>query len=341
MKTALEVLLIITLTTAGVYASISDIKSGIIKNKVLLIFAGIAIALDALYYGLFVRDIIIEFLISYSIVAGLALILFFTHCWAGGDCKLAMVLGLLFPARLYVVAWETNTTLFFALLIAFLLGYVYLIFDAVYGLITRRDKISAATFRQGMVSFLKYYVAALAYLIAFDLLYRLVIARYIVIDSVIISLVCFAIAWGITAIKMLMKPYVFLPVLGIDIVLCIVFRIFPLSGNVVHYIIVLLLAIFRILISAKNYIPIQADSIKPGMILSTASSILLSQSIPKAEIPISTEKLDSRLTEEQTRIIVEWGKKKKMAVAIVRRIPFASFIALGFLLYLLWGWVSL
>ncbi len=341
MKTVLEVLLILLLAAAGVYASISDIKKGIIKNKVLIIFAGIAILLDALYYGIFVRDIAFEFLISYSIVAALALILFFTHCWAGGDCKLALVLGLLFPARLYVVAWKTNVTLFLALLIAFLLGYVFLIVDAVYGLISRRDKISAITFKQGMVSFFKYYIAALAYLVAFDLLYCLIVARYIVIDSVIITLVCFAIAWGSTAIKPLMKPYVFLPVLGIDIVLCIVFKVFPLSGNIIHYIVVLLLAVFRILISAKNYTPIQAGSIKAGMILSTASSILLSQSIPKAGIPVSTEKLDSRLTEDQAKKIVEWGAKKQMVFAVVRRIPFAAFIFLGFLLYLLWGGISL
>lgn len=341
MKTALEVLLIISLVAVGVYVSISDIKRGVIKNKVLFIFAGVAAFLDVFYYGFFVRDIAVEFIISYGIVAAMALILFFTHCWAGGDCKLALVLGLMFPARFYVITWKTNVTLFFALMIAFLLGYIFLLIDAVYGLISRRDKISAMTFRQGMTSFFKYYIAALAYLIAIDLLYSLGVARFVVFDSVIVSIICFAAAWGSTAIKPLMKPFVFLPVLGIDIVLCIVFRVFPLSGSIFHYIVILLLAIFRILISAKNYIPIQVDSVKTGMILSTASSILLSQSIPKVEIPISTEKLDSRLTEEQAGKIVEWGRNKKMVIAIVRRIPFAVFIVLGFILYLLWGGLSL
>lgn len=337
MKIVLEILLVITLVAAGVYASVSDIKHGIIKNRVLAVFFGIAVLLDGIYYGFAVRDIAVEFLISYFIVAALAMILFFTNCWAGGDCKLSLVLGLLFPARLYVAAWETNITLFLSLVIAFLFGYGFLIVDAVYGLITRRDRISLVDFKRGSFSFFKYYIAAVAYLIAFDLLYRLVIARYIIVDSPIVSLFGFAIALATTSIKPLMKCYVFLPVLLVDIVLCIIFKIFPLSQNALHYVIVLLLAVFRILISARNYISIRADSIKPGMILSTASSVVLAHEIPKAEIQISTEKLDSRLTEDQADKIATWGERKDITIAIVRRIPFAAFISLGFLVYLIWG----
>ena len=132
-----------------------------------------------------------------------------------------------------------------------------------------------------------------------------------------------------------------MPLLAVDVATCFMLKIMPLSDNIIQYIIVLLLAVFRILVSAKNYTDIQADSIKSGMILSAESSIVLSVKVPKANISLSTEKLDSRLNDEQVRQIVEWGRKEKATISIVRRIPFASFVFLGFIVYLIWGGMSL
>lgn len=95
----------------------------------------------------------------------------------------------------------------------------------------------------------------------------------------------------------------------------------------------------RILIATQSYQVIQTALVRPGMILSTASSMQFIASRVKGLPGISTEDLRSRLTEEQAESIKRWehSAKGQPQITIVRKIPFAIFISLGFVLYyLLW-----
>lgn len=67
----------------------SDLKFGLIYNRILTIFFGCAVFLDAVYYGFFAKDLFRDFAFNFLVVSLLSLYLFFTHSFAGGDCKLA------------------------------------------------------------------------------------------------------------------------------------------------------------------------------------------------------------------------------------------------------------
>ena len=75
------------------------------------------------------------------------------------------------------------------------------------------------------------------------------------------------------------------------------------------------------------------------MILSMGASLLMQRSRVRGLPGISSEDLKSRLTEEETESIKRWAKSKKIeSLLIVKKIPFAVFIFLGFISYfLIWS----
>lgn len=80
-----------------------------------------------------------------------------------------------------------------------------------------------------------------------------------------------------------------------------------------------------------NYQEIAVDELAPGMILSTASTLMLMSSTVKGLPPISSEDLRSRLSQNEVESIIRWSKTSngKSSLVIVRKIPFAIFIAVG------------
>ncbi len=120
-----EIVFGMALVALGVYASISDIKNGIIKNKVLLSFSIAAVMLDVIYYAVFVQDIVCDFLYNVLIIGLISAVLYLSRIWAAGDVKLAIVMTLLIPARFYISINSHIMTLFIAICISFILGYFF------------------------------------------------------------------------------------------------------------------------------------------------------------------------------------------------------------------------
>ena len=92
-------------------------------------------------------------------------------------------------------------------------------------------------------------------------------------------------------------------------------------------------------IRTSLYEEVQITDIKKGMILSMGASLLMQRSRVRGLPGISSEDLKSRLTEEETESIKRWAKSKKIeSLLIVKKIPFAVFIFLGFISYfLIWS----
>ena len=71
------------------------------------------------------------------------------------------------------------------------------------------------------------------------------------------------------------------------------------------------------------------------MILSAFSSMMMQSSKITGLPGISTEDLRNRLTEEEAESVRRWGKSAKgvSEVSIVKKIPFAIFLAMGYACY--------
>ena len=89
------------LLVLGIYAAVSDICNGVVRNSVLLaasIAAVIIIGIEFIVFGF--KGWTIQ-AANILFVAVISFILFFSHIWAGGDCKLAIVMSLLIPKEFW------------------------------------------------------------------------------------------------------------------------------------------------------------------------------------------------------------------------------------------------
>ena len=339
MMKSLELLSGILFLLLGMMTSFSDLKEGCIYNRTLLIFTGLSAVIDLIYYGYYARDLFLLFLINFIMLAVISLVLFYSHSFAGGDCKLVLVMGLLYPADYYLVYGNTAVTIFFALGIAILYGYAYLLLASVYGLLSKKNQMTKEYVKNYLFSFLKSFVSATIYISGVHLLIITLAERGIYINSWIVRLICIGLAWLIGKYDFLRKMYVVLLVLAIDLIGGVILGTITFSVNLENYILVLALLLCQMTIRTSLYEEVQITDIKKGMILSMGASLLMQGSRVRGLPGISSEDLKSRLTEEETESIKRWAKSKKIeSLLIVKKIPFAVFIFLGFISYfLIWS----
>ena len=83
------------------------------------------------------------------------------------------------------------------------------------------------------------------------------------------------------------------------------------------------------------YESVPTEDVKAGMILSRSTVVCFAPSKVKGLPQISYEDMRSRLTEEEAAAVRRWKDSKygKATVVSVRKIPFASFIAVGVILF--------
>ena len=319
----------------GVYASVSDIREGIIKNRILVVAASYAVIADIVYYGFWARDLVAPFFINAAVVVVIALTLFFSHSWAGGDCKLLCVFCLLYPASKYLTYNSRSVTLFLSVVAAFLIGYIYLIVDYIWAAIHKRIHFSMTHVKRSLLSFIHSYVQVLIYLTAVHMIYGITIASVFELSAISWIAIDFCIAWLIGSIKILHNRYLCGIVLIFDIALSVYLRRIPLGTNVFQYLFLFGVVLLQIILSVQNYQTIPTEQVCRGMILSTATSIQFAASRVKGLPALSTEDLRSRLTEEEAESIKRWEHSAmgQPQITIVRKVPFAIFISLGFLIY--------
>ena len=323
------------LACVGVLVSVSDIRVGVIRNRMLAIFSIMAVIIDIIYYVFFTREMFLYFALNIVLVIIICLILFFTHSLAGGDCKLIPVMTLLYPAGGYLIYKKSLITMFFPICFAILYGYIYLLMTSLIRISFGKAKLERKDIRNFLMNYFKSYGIAYAYIALINLCLNIFGKLFFKIPTVVFFAVCFAVAWASGKIKILRKIPSLIIVICIDIVLAIIFKIIPVSLNPGTYIFIAFLILCQMTIRTVLYETIKTEEVKKGMILSLFSSMLM-QNSRIADLPsISSEDLRSRLTEKEAESVRRWGQSKKghQEITIVRKIPFAVFIFMGFITY--------
>lgn len=335
----IEIVLFILALSLCIITSKSDIKEGLIYNKVLFPYFCVALLIDIVFYGFFRKDLLVDFIGNIIILAITSLILFYSHSFAGGDCKLIIVLALLYPAGSYYHLNENPYTLYFALGIGIFWGYVYLLCNSIHAVIRKKNTISIQYIKGYLLSFLKSFFSGMIYITFINCLTVIGSSYGLLIDAWIIRFLCLAVAWTLGKYPVLRKWYFVSIVFIIDLVLCLITKFFPVNLHPENYILVVILLLCQIVIRTNLYETVSIDSLKKGMILSAQSSIIMQNSRVKGMPGISLESLKNRLTEEEAASVQRWAKYRKISsITIVKKIPFAVFISLGFLSYfIIWS----
>ena len=336
---AVEIIFGIMMILLGIVTSISDLKEGRVYNKTLLVFSIIAVILCAIYYGYFARDLLMLFLINFGTLAAISLFLFYSHSFAGGDCKLVMVMGLLYPANFYLVYGQSSVTVFFTIGAAIFYGYIYLLISAVLDLVKKKNVMSKDYIKGYLLAFVKSFVSATVYISMVNLALLYLQGFGIVINPWLVRILCIVIAWIVGKIPVLKKWFIVVAVLAADIIIGIGLGYMPFSLNPENYILVVVLLLCQMTIRTNIYEEVKIENLEKGMILASFSSMLMQNSRVRGLPDVSTEDLRSRLTEDEVSSIKRWAASRKVeSLAVVKKIPFALFIFLGFVSYFgLWS----
>ena len=315
-------------------SSMRDLKTGIIPNQLLCVFASAGCALGIVYYGFFAGDFFVPAFMNLLIVSAVGLYLFYSHSLAGGDSKLLIVMSVLYPGRFLLTYGSTQFTLILALGIGILLGYFYLLISSALMLLRGKNKISWMYVKNAVKQFAISFVSASVYISAANLLLiRFVSSRFSLYPWLSYA-ICMGIAWCVARYAVLRKWYLVAGMFLTDFLLGWTIGVFPFSVRPENYLLVVILLICRMTISTNIYEQIPVRDLKAGMILSTLSSSVMQGSRVKGMPGVSSEDLRDRLTQDEVDSIGRWaGSRNVECVSVVKKIPFAVFISLGYLTY--------
>ena len=329
-----ESLLMALISLLGIYVTYTDIKNGIIQNKALLSACLLGGGTNAVYLGVFVKDLFVLYIVNLLIISSFAIALYFFHFWAAGDSKLLICVTMLFPARLYdkeIISFAPGMVVFIYI---FLIAYIYIIIDTIACLLKKEKYYSVKLFGKGQIwVFLKNYVICFIYLRALGEVLRAVLGEIYFQNQIVFCFVNIFIAMYIHSKPIFRKWYFLL----IAIVTNVVFiGSFSFSvNNLYGYAVLLLALLLRRILNGYNYKQIPTEEVQKGMVLSVATIFMFEPSRIKG-LPHSTfEDMRSRLSEEEANAVKRWkdSSQGKEMVTIVRKMPFAIFIILGELMY--------
>ena len=320
----IEALLITELLALLLYTVISDSKSGEIKNKSLLIFLIFALPTSSLYYILN-TEFLGAFLKNIAVVVVISMVLYFCDNWAAGDAKLMMTAFIAVPGRLYDNG--INYFGFWAIGISFIAALFYVILDTVIKTIKNRKAYNRNSFN------LLYYAKN----IIFTYCLLRIVYTFIKVDVRLTIIVTFAVLLLIAKLSAKINWIAVIISLAAYTAICVYQKSFgSIAINANTLLFSVGFPVFSFVCSRFNYEEINTQNVRKGMILSNLTVIEMMKSkvsrLPKG----LTEDLRSRLTEEEAESVKRWGisKSGKNTVTTVRKIPFAIFISVGYILFL-------
>lgn len=333
----IDIMKIICLVLLCIYSSFTDIKKGIVKNKIIVIVIGIGLLLNVIGWIAFDSTCLLKQISNILVVDMISIILYIFHIWAGGDCKLIFAITLLVPYNLYISIQNEWVSLATMLALTFSVSYVFLVFESVFYAVRNKKKIDKEKFFSKTQMVIGRWISCVAYITLIDFVV-LKIFPDLPVGFVFVLNVCFILV--ISGISVLRNKFVVAGVIVVGIVLKIVFHQQIIDKFVIiNYSLVVLFIILRMFIDEYNYETIPTSQVEKGMILSLATTIQFVNSRVQNLPQQSTEDLRSRLTLEEAEAVRRWEKSKygTSTVQIVRKLPFAIFISIGSILFLILG----
>ncbi|MGF0019896.1 hypothetical protein [Sporofaciens sp. SGI.106] len=330
----IEILYLLVIIFLSATVIKSDLVDGMVYNKTLVVFLIFGICMDIIYYGFFCREMIAPFLMNIIVVTITSLFLFYTNCFAGGDCKLIIVLSLIYPAKCYISYANSLITVVFTVGIAIFGGYIYLLVSSICALFRKKSEMTGEYIKGYLLMFTRSFFTALVYISAVNLLLNLLNTVGVIVPVWVTRIICIALSWGVGKYSIFRKGIFFIPLIIVDIVLAVVLKSIPFSIYPENYILVVILLVCQMTIKTNLYEKIPINELKRGMILTMGETVMMQNSRVRGLPKISSEDLGDRLTNDEVESVKRWAKGRKIeTVTIVKKIPFAAFIALGFISY--------
>lgn len=325
--------------TFSLLCTFKDLKDGIVKNAIFK-YLGLPLALLNLVniyfngtanwpdYGLFL-----------AVGAIISLLLFYTHIWAGADCKFYGVVIVMLPYNIVVGQIYGLSNIVVIPMLAFLYGYIYILVESIWEFARHKKQVTVWTsIKKDFLRYLKTYF--LLVLINGVLGIGAMKLLHLVIPNVLLLVLDYGLVVMANKFCLLENKVFMALVLLSDVILQLTGLTMVLSFmNLLIWVAVILALTLRNFANSFNYRTIELASLEKGMILSTMSSMYLANQKQKLFKKISDESLHSRLDEQDVIALQQLAATGKgiSEVSVVKKIPFILFIFLGVITVLIIG----
>ena len=318
-----------------IYAGMSDVRCGKVRNSVLIGASAVAAALTLIYFFACSHDDWLLYLENAGIVAAAALLGYAARIWAGGDCKLMLFFAIAYPVLFCFEYNDSRLTLWLFLMISLSAGFIYVIAETVIGMIRGRDKPDRAV----MIPMLKaggwIFLRSFLFVTALNLSYTAFVMPYITLHPIVYALLSIALVYGFNLVRAFGKLWIVICLALYDTVMTVVTGKLVLILYWKMYLLVIAFMLIRVFVSGFNYEKIDVADVREGMVLARDESVYMNSFKYEGLPGISDETLRSRLTAQQAESVRKWGRSKygKPELRIVRKLPFALFLGIGMLIY--------
>jgi len=330
-----EAFLITLLICTCIHVTITDLKHGIVQNKIILLTGSLGLIANMVYYSAFARPFAIAFLLNLVIMAVISIVFYGLHIWAAGDSKLLMLAVFLIPARFYYAGNNVIATVVIMIII-FSIAYLYIIAESIYLGIKEKNFFKISMIKADIKLMLTQYIKCTCLITLFTFLVRLIIPEFYnrnIELMMIINMILVLLSYNI---KFFNKMVPLVSLIAVTAASYLFINDISFNVNLKVYPLVLFVLLLRLCAEKYNYKTIPTSKVEKGMVLAYSTIIRFMPSsvkgLPRHKI---TEDIRSRITSEEAESIKRWEKSKygQPQITIVRKIPFAIFISIGTLIY--------
>jgi len=336
-----EALLITCLAAALGFSSYSDLKDSIIPNRLLVRCAIPAVICDIIYYPAWAAEYLPLFFVNLAVLTVVGIIFYAYNLWAAGDCKLLMVVGLCIPGRFYTFMGNGFGVSFYIVAIVFSIAFLYVVAESIVLSIKNHELFKITFGGFGLKEALISYFSMVGALTVVSILLSQLFPALSEQSEAISVAINFLIVLTLIQIRQHVSKKVIVIAMIVSWVIVAVFSYIGIYGvkfsfNIWSWVLVLVVMALRLASDKYNYRTIPTSEVKAGQILSAATVMGMAASRVHGLPTSSTEDLRSRLTAEEADSVHRWEASAhgKPYVVIVRKIPFAVFIAAGTLAFL-------
>ena len=316
-------------------ASYTDVKFGIIPNRMLMCAMGTGIVVNLVYSFVTSGAYLTEYLSNVALLSVFALLLYALRLWAAGDSKLLIAVAFCLPGR-FLTFWDIGMFASFSIVaIAFITAFIFVLGESVVLGIRNQDlfkSLPAFDFPRYACSYLFTVAATTVFFVLFQRIVPRVFAEHGFM-LMAVDLVVVLVLMQLRNRFQLRTLWVAAAVMWVA-VLALIF-----SGNVVvlphlnlfAWALTLLVSFACVLAGKYGYQEVPTSTVQAGMILSAGTVLSFRLSRVKGLPSGLSEDLTCRLSGDEAASVRRWERSAhgKPCVTIVRKLPFALFIGIG------------
>lgn len=331
--------MIIYLLIVVSFCAYTDWKSSKIYNKAIMISSIPAIIFAIVFYWTH-SDLLLVFFTNFVSAFLIGIVFFALKIWGAGDSKLWMFVNLIYPASKYLISRYMLFPSMILLMMIFLEAYIFVIVESF--IIRFLKKERGITFEMHPIN-LEWLINLVFSVVVLTVIYSLLsilIGAYFESNRIFFALIGIVLIMKLSSVKIGLKKRISTVLIVVYLLLLIITKQkvdFSMMGLTVALVTVSQVSLR--FADKYNYLWIQTSEVKKGMVLSIITVQMFMGSRIKGLPSFSDETAKCRLTEEEATAIKKWETSKtgRPQIMIVRYIPFAIFMLIGIISYLVWS----